>query len=87
MVTVQKSDQPKLSVKSSEIIANGQFPLLARFAYGKNYPRLTGFSKLLTLLDSFQVCAKGGAWGGGGGGGAERDNDAHKIVSNVNCML
>ena len=83
MVTVQKSDQPKLSVKSSEIIASGQFPLLARFAYGKKYPRLTAFSKLLTLLDSFQVCAKGGA----GERGAERDNDAHKIVSNVNCML
>ena len=56
-MTVQKStdNQSKLSVKSSEIIAKEQFPLLARFAYGKKSPRLTAFTKLLTLLDSFQV--------------------------------
>ena len=56
MVTVQKNaDAAKLSVKSSDIISNEKFPLLARFAYGKSYPRLAGFSKLFTLLDSFQV--------------------------------
>ena len=57
MVTVLRNGahQPKLSVKSSEIIASGQFPLLARFAYGKKPPRLVAFSKLLTLLDSFEV--------------------------------
>ncbi|KAK7100508.1 hypothetical protein V1264_023451 [Littorina saxatilis] len=56
MMTIQKSaeHQAKLSVKSSEIIATEQFPLLARFAYGKKQPRLTSFSKLFTLLDSFQ---------------------------------
>ncbi|KAL8610554.1 hypothetical protein ACOMHN_006274 [Nucella lapillus] len=56
MVTVQSegSGQPRLSVKSSDMMVNQQFPLLARYAYGKRTPRLTAFSKLLTLLDSFQ---------------------------------
>ena len=41
------------------------FPLLARFAYGRTQPRLTDFSKLLSLLDIlFRY--------GGGGAGRER---------------
>ncbi|KAL8598984.1 hypothetical protein ACOMHN_006793 [Nucella lapillus] len=56
MVAVQKSadQRPKLSVKSSEMIASQQFPVLARYAYGKRPPRLTAFSKLFTLLDTFE---------------------------------
>nr|KAG5713970.1 hypothetical protein BaRGS_020298 [Batillaria attramentaria] len=56
MVKIQKGPDgsSKLSVKSSEMIASEKFPLLTRFAYSKRRPRLTGFSRLFTLLDSFQ---------------------------------
>lgn len=56
MVTIQKgpNGSSKLSVMSSEMIAGAKFPLVARFAYAKRRPRLTGFSRLFTLLDSFQ---------------------------------
>lgn len=67
MVSVQsKGAESTLSVKCSEMIENGQFPLLARFAYGRKPPRLNGFTKLFTLLDSFQensiiACTMNGA--------------------------
>ncbi|XP_076441078.1 uncharacterized protein LOC143280329 [Babylonia areolata] len=57
VVGVQKTaDQgPTLSVKSREMMAGGQpFPVLARYTHGKREPRLHAFSKLLTLLDSFE---------------------------------
>ena len=77
MVTVQKNgeSESKLSVKSSDMIAKEHFPLLARFAYGRTQPRLTDFSKLLTLLDSFQVWRDGDRGGGGGGERKRRDRD------------
>ncbi|XP_076462733.1 uncharacterized protein LOC143295056 [Babylonia areolata] len=56
MVTIEKNEagQTKLSVKTRDMMTNQQFPLLARYAYGRTAPRLTAFTKLLTLLDSFQ---------------------------------
>ncbi|KAL8584677.1 hypothetical protein ACOMHN_002406 [Nucella lapillus] len=44
----------KLSMRSSEILATQKFPMLVRYVYGEGKPRLTSFSGLLTLLDSFE---------------------------------
>ncbi|XP_076441165.1 uncharacterized protein LOC143280414 [Babylonia areolata] len=44
----------KLSMTSSEIVATQKFPMLVRYVYGGAKPRLTAFSGLLTLLDSFE---------------------------------
>ncbi|XP_076462777.1 uncharacterized protein LOC143295098 [Babylonia areolata] len=44
----------KLSMTGNEIMASQQFPMLVRYVYGGGKPRLTSFSGLLTLLDSFE---------------------------------
>lgn len=44
----------KLSMRPEDIISTQKFPLLARYVYGGGKPRLTSFSGLLTLLDSFE---------------------------------
>lgn len=44
----------KLSLRSEEIIATQKFPMVVRYVYGGGKPRLTSFSGLLTLLDSFE---------------------------------
>lgn len=44
----------KMSVSSENLIATQKFPIVVRFVSGKNRPRLTSFSGLFTLLDSFE---------------------------------
>ncbi|RUS77602.1 hypothetical protein EGW08_014641, partial [Elysia chlorotica] len=44
----------KLSMPTEDIISAQKFPLLARYVYGGGRPRLTSFSGLLTMLDSFE---------------------------------
>ena len=44
----------KLSMRSDEIIATQKFPMVVRYVYGGGKPRLTSFSGLLTLLDSYE---------------------------------
>ncbi|GFR93321.1 hypothetical protein ElyMa_000889500 [Elysia marginata] len=47
-------DSTKLSMPTEDIISAQKFPLLARYVYGGSRPRLTSFSGLLTMLDSFE---------------------------------
>lgn len=44
----------KLSLRSADIITSQKFPMVVRYVYGGNKPRLTQFSGLFTLLDSFE---------------------------------
>ncbi|KAL8625702.1 hypothetical protein ACOMHN_043977 [Nucella lapillus] len=44
----------KLSMRSEEIIATHKFPMVVRYVYGEAKPRLTAFSGLLTLLDTYE---------------------------------
>ena len=47
-------DKDKLSMRVEDNIATQKFLLLVRYVYGGGRPRLTSFSGLLTLLDSFE---------------------------------
>ncbi|KAK3089627.1 hypothetical protein FSP39_005179 [Pinctada imbricata] len=44
----------RLSVNAESLIATQKFPIVVRFISGRNRPRLTSFSGLFTLLDSFE---------------------------------
>ncbi|XP_012936193.1 uncharacterized protein LOC106011368 [Aplysia californica] len=47
-------DAGKLSMRVEDILTTQKFPVLVRYVYGGARPRLTSFSGLLTLLDSFE---------------------------------
>ncbi|XP_022314297.2 uncharacterized protein LOC111118896 [Crassostrea virginica] len=44
----------RMSVNAESLIATQKFPIVVRFLSGRNRPRLTSFSGLFTLLDSFE---------------------------------
>lgn len=44
----------RMSVNADSLIASQKFPIVVRFISGRNRPRLTSFSGLFTLLDSFE---------------------------------
>ena len=52
-ILTNPNDKGKLSSKSDDIIATQKYPLVIRYVYGGSKPRLTSFSGLFTLLDSF----------------------------------